>query len=139
MANYVGGNKLELNKEIITATANLPAKTLCTSAGAVPANAANTTYGVVQQDTKNADTATIVTSGIVEVIATGTVTKGSAVEALSAATFAMDIDGASVASQTGAGVQNYSAGYVLGVARTGGSANDTVLVELFANKYLKPV
>jgi len=46
MANYVGGDKLVVNVQQVTAAANLPDKTLATIGGAVPANGANTAFGV---------------------------------------------------------------------------------------------
>lgn len=139
MANYVGGDKLVLNKMQITAAANLVDKTLVTIAGAVPANAANAAFGVVERDTANGDYATVKfgAGSVLEVIATGTVTAGNYVEVL-LGSFTASIGGAAVAAQSGAGVQNIASGYVVGKAITGGSANDTVLVELISMQ-VKPV
>lgn len=127
MPNYVGGDKWVSQKMQVTAAANLVDKTLVTIAGAVPANAANTAIGVVDKDTPNTYLADIKfgVGSILEVIATGTVTAGNWVEALSAATFTTQ----QTTNVTGAGVQNYNSGYPVGRAITGGSANDTVLVE----------
>lgn len=135
MANYVGGDKLVLSKMQITAAANLVDKTLVTIAGAVPANAANTAFGVVERDTLNADLAAVKfgTGSVLEVIATGTVTAGNWVEVLGATFTTKD-----ATAVPGAGVQNVASGYIVGRAITGGSANDTVLVELM-NLSVKPV
>jgi hypothetical protein len=131
MANYVGGDKWVPHTEYVTATANLCAKTLVTWAGAVPANAANSVMGVVPTDTKSGDSVSVKTGpALVEVIATGTVTKGAYVEVLYHATaFYGDIDGTSTVIPA-SGVTNHSSGYVVGRAFTGGSANDTVLIYL---------
>ena len=130
MANYVGGDKLVVNVQQVTAAANLPDKTLATIGGAVPANGANTAFGVVNRDTASGDYASL-KIGIVEVIATGTVTAGAYQEVLQAATFTMNVSGTSTASQTGAGVQDVSStDYIVGRALTGGSANDTILLNM---------
>ena len=124
MANYVGGDKWIKDKEQITAAANLVDKTFVNANGAVPANAAKCTGGVVERDTANADYATIKT-GIVEVIATGTVTAGNFVEILTSTFTTKDTTGV-----TGAGVQDAtSTNAIVGKAITGGSVNDTVLIE----------
>ena len=130
MANYVGGDKFIVNVQQVTAGANLPGKTLVTLGGAVPANGANTAFGVVAVDTASGDYVGA-KFGVVEVIATGTVTAGGFVETLQAATFTMNVAGTATASQTGCGVQDVqSANYQVGRALTGGSANDTVLVNM---------
>jgi hypothetical protein len=132
MATNVGGDKLVLNKEYVTAAANLADKSLVTVGGAVPANG-TVCFGVVEKDTKTGDLATVKTApGIVEVIAAGTVTKGSQVEALQG-TIAANIDGVST-SITYAGVQDLDEGFPIGLAMTSGSAGDTVLVMLFENQ-----
>ena len=124
MANYVGGDKWIKDKEQITAAANLVDRTFVNANGAVPANAAKCTGGVVEKDTANADYATIKT-GIVEVIATGTVTAGNFVEILTSTFTTKDTTGV-----TGAGVQDAtSTNIFVGRAITGGSVNDTVLIE----------
>jgi hypothetical protein len=116
----------------ITTTANLAGKSLITAAGAAVASAANSVFGVIAKDTKSGDIATVkIAPSIVEVLATGTVTKGSKVEVLTA-TVVANIDGVST-NTTSAGVQNLAAGYPIGKALTGGVANETVLVSLFLN------
>lgn len=133
---YAGGDKLVLNKEYITAAANLADKSLITAAGAAPANAAQGVYGVIEKDVASGDYATVKTSpGIVEVLATGTVTKGYEVEALQATVYA-NISGTST-STTSAGVQNIqSAGtsYPIGIAMTSSDAGGTVLVNLYTHQ-----
>ena len=129
MANYVGGDKWVPFTKLVTATANLAGRSLVTFAGAVPANAANSVLGVVKSATKSGDVATVKTPpGVVEVIATGTVTLGAYVEVLTASIYD-DIDGTSTAI-TAAGVQDQADGYSIGKAYTAGSANDTVLIAL---------
>jgi hypothetical protein len=124
MANYVGGDKWIKDKEGVTAAANLVDKTFVNANGAVPANAEKCTGGVVERDTASGDYATYKT-GIVEVIATGTVTAGNFVEILTSTFTTKDTTGV-----TGAGVQNAtSTNLCVGRAITGGSANDTVLIE----------
>ncbi len=128
MANYVNDEWVPRKKNV-TSTANLCAKSLVTFAGAVPANAANSVLGVVEQDTKSGEVATVkVPPSVVEVIATGTVTAGAYVEVLTASIYG-NIDGTSTAI-TAAGVQDQADGYSIGKAYTGGSANDTVLIAL---------
>lgn len=130
---FVGGDKLVLNKEYVTAAANLADKTLVTAAGAVPASAARAVYGVVEKDTASGDLATVKTSpGIVEVFAAGTVTKGSEVEGLQF-TIAANINGSST-SITATGVQNLASGYPIGKAHSDSDAGGTVLVELYSNQ-----
>ena len=124
-------------KEIAT-SANLADKSLITAAGAGVVSAANTAYGVIRGDVANGDYATVKTFPcIAEVLATGTVTEGNAVEALSASVYA-SISGSST-STTSTGVQNYSSGYVIGRALSSSDANGTVLVSFFANTFVKPV
>ena len=125
MANYVGGDQFIYDRMQVTAAANLVDKTLVCANGAVPANVANTAWGVVERDTASGDYATL-KKGVVEVIATGTVTAGNYVEVLLSTFTTKDTTGVS-----GAGVQNLtSSNYCAGRAKTGGSANDTVLVDL---------
>lgn len=137
MATYVGGDKLVLNKEYVTAGANLADKTLIDAAGAVLGNAAALCFGVVEKDTPSGELATVKTTGILEVLATGTVTKGANVEGLQSTRYA-NISGTST-SITVCGVQDRSAGYALGRALSTGVAGDTVLVELYPFSSLKPV
>lgn len=136
MATAVGGDKLVLNKEYITAAANLADKTLILVGGTAVGNAAALCYGVIEKDVKSGDLATVKTApGILEVLATGTVTKGSDVEALQAAIFA-NIDNVST-STTSAGVQDLQVagtGYPVGRALTSGSAGDTVLINMYTHQ-----
>lgn len=132
MANNVGGDIWCPAKLYVTAAANLAGKSLVDAAGAAIANAANSVFGVLESDTKSGDYGTVkLPPGMVEVLATGTVTKGGKVEVLQATVYA-NIDGTSTTT-TSAGVQNLSAGYPIGKALTGGVANDTVVVSLFLN------
>ena len=128
MANNVGGNKWVVDYRQVTAAANLVGKTFVNANGAVPANAAKCTGGVVQTDVASGDYGTIA-EGVgsqVEVIATGTVTAGNFVEILLSTFTTKDTTGVS-----GAGVQDAtSTNVVVGKALTGGVVNDTVLVEL---------
>ena len=124
MANYVGGDKWIKDKEQVAAAANLVDKTLVNADGSVTANATKCTGGVVERDTAINDIATYKT-GIVEVIATGTVTAGNFVEALISTFTTKDTTGVS-----GAGVQNSTGTNVcVGRAVTSGVVNDTVLIE----------
>lgn len=128
MANYVGGDKYIVTREYVTAAANLVDKTFVNANGAVPANAAKCTGGVVEKDTTSGELATIKTGtgSILEVIATGTVTQGNFVEILTSTFTTKDTTGV-----TGAGVQDAtSTNAIVGKAHTGGSVNDTVLIEL---------
>ena len=130
MANYVGGDKWVANEELLTAAANLVGQTLVLWDGTVPANAANGVMGVVDVDTANGDTVSVKTPpSIVEVRATGTVTKGAYVEVLSTTYTTKD-----AASVTGAGVQDLASGYPVGKAYSAGSANDTVIIALLENQ-----
>jgi len=123
MANYVGGDKWIEDKEQITAAANLVDKTFVNIDGTVPANAAKCTGGVLERDIAVNDYG-IVKTGIVEVIATGTVTAGNFVEILTSTFTTKDTTGV-----TGAGVQNATTTNIfVGQALTSGSVNDTVLV-----------
>lgn len=132
LANAVGGDDWVAQTLPVTVSANLAAKTLVTAAGAAVANAANSVFGVTKTDVKNGDSVTVkVPPSIVQVIATGTVTKGSKVEVLQATIKAL-IDGVST-NTTSAGVQNLASGYPIGKALTGGVANETVTVSLFLN------
>jgi hypothetical protein len=116
----------------LAAAANLAGKSLVTAAGAAVTSAANSVFGVNEADTKSGDTMNVkLPPSIVEVIATGTVTKGGKVEALTA-TVVAQIDGTET-NTTSAGVQNLASGYPIGKALTAGVANDTVLVSLFLN------
>ena len=133
MGNNVGGDLFVPATVPLTAAANLAGKSLVTAAGAAVANAANSVFGVTESDTKSGDYMTVkLPPGIVEVLATGTVTKGGKVEALLSAAVYANIDGTSTATSS-TGVQNLSAGYPIGKAITGGVVNDTVLVSLFLN------
>jgi hypothetical protein len=128
MANYVGGNKSVVDFKEVTAAANLVAWTFVNANGAVPANAAKCTGGVVQTDVLSGDYGSIAygTGSVVKVIATGTVTDGGFVEILTSTFTTKDTTGV-----TGAGVQDASStNVIVGKAQTGGSVNDTVLVEL---------
>lgn len=128
MANYVGGNVFVVDYEEVTAAANLVGLTFVNANGAVPANAAKCTGGVIQTDVTNGDYGKIATGtgSIVKVIATGTVTAGNFVEILTSTFTTKDTTGV-----TGAGVQDAtSTNAIVGKAKTGGSVNDTVLVEL---------
>jgi hypothetical protein len=128
MANYVGGDRVIVNRIQVTAAANLVDKTFVNANGAVPANAAKCTGGVVQGDTLSGDYATVKigTGSMLEVIATGTVTAGNFVEILTSTFTTKDTTGV-----TGAGVQDASStNVVVGRAITAGSVNDTVLIEL---------
>jgi len=137
MSTYVGGDKLVLNKEYVTAGANLADKTLVTVAGAVLSSAAALCYGVVEKDTPSGELATVKTSGILEVLATGTVTKGANVEGLTSTRYG-NINGTST-SIACCGVQDIAAGYAVGRALSTGVVGDTVLVELYPFSSLKPV
>jgi hypothetical protein len=128
MANYVGGNKNVVNTKQVTAAANLVGWTFVNANGAVPANAAKCTGGVVQTDVASGDYGTIVygQGSIVKVLATGTVTEGAFVEVLLSTFTTKDTTGVS-----GAGVQDAtSVNAIVGKAQTGGVVNETVLVEL---------
>ena len=126
MANYAGGDKFIVEKKQVTAAANLVDKTLVCANGAVPANGANTAWGVLERDTANGDYATL-KRGTVAIIATGTVTEGGYVEVLLSTFTTKDTTGVS-----GAGVQDVSStDYIVGRAVTGGSVNDTVLIDLY--------
>jgi len=132
MANNVGGDVWVVHTLPITTTANLAGKSFITAAGAAVANAANSVFGVIAADTPSGDIANVkIAPSIVEVIATGTVTKGGKVEVLQA-TVAANINGTST-NTTSAGVQDLASGYPIGKALTAGVANDTVLVALFLN------
>jgi hypothetical protein len=132
LANMVGGDKLVLNKEILTSTTNMADKSLCAANGTYPASATNETYGVVEKDTKSGDDMVIKTPpGIFEVIALGSCTKGSYAEVLTGSVYA-NIDGTST-SITAAGVQNAtSSNNICGKFHSTAVANETVLVELFS-------
>jgi hypothetical protein len=128
MPNYVGGDKNVVTTQYVTAAANLVAKTFVNANGAVPANAAKCTGGVLATDTANTELGTIKlgAGSIVEVRATGTVTAGGFVEILTSTYTTQQTTGV-----TGAGVQDAtSTNAIVGKAHTGGSVNDTVLVEL---------
>ena len=115
----------------ITTSANLAGKSLLTAAGAAVANAANSVFGVLESDTPSGDEGTLKMHGAIEVIATGTVTKGGKVEVLQA-TVVANINGTAT-NTTSAGVQDLASGYPIGKALSAGVANDTVLVQLFGN------
>ncbi len=123
MANYVGGDKLVVDKMYVTAGANLVDKTFVYANGTVPANN-NDAFGVVERDTASGDIATI-KRGIIEVLATGTVNAGEYVEILTSTFTTKDTTGV-----TGAGVQKAAGGnYVVGLALPTTAVNETVLVD----------
>lgn len=124
--NHVGGNKFVLNTEYLTAGENLADKTLVCWTGSAPASAAGLVMGVVQKDTPNAEQATVITDGLVEVFAAGAVTKGALVEALDM-TIIANINGTST-SLTNSGVVDHTNGVSIGQAYTGSDAGGTVLV-----------
>ncbi len=128
MANAVGGNKYVVNTKQVTAAANLVGMTFVNANGAVPANAAKCTGGVVQTDVTSGDLGTIAygTGSLLKVIATGTCTEGGFAEILTSTFTTKDTTGV-----TGAGVQDASStNAIVGKFQTGGSVNDTVLVEI---------
>jgi hypothetical protein len=133
MGNYVGGDKNVVNKEYITATANLADKSICTVAGACGVSGA-VAYGVVEKDTVSGDLATVKNGAgsLLEVKASGTVTKGTEVEILTGTTYA-NIAGVST-SITYAGVQNKASGYPIGIAHSDGDVEGTVLIEWFSQQ-----
>ena len=126
---FVGGDKLVLNKEYVTAAANLADKSLVLVGGTVPSSAAGLSYGVVEKDTASGDLATVKngTGSILEVLCTGTVTAGSKVEVLTASVYA-NISGTST-SITAAGVSVLSSGFPVGLAHTSSDAGGTALIE----------
>jgi hypothetical protein len=127
---FVGGDKLVLNKEYITAAQNLCDKSLVCVTGSAPAAAAGLSYGVVEKDTKSGDLATVKNGvgSFLEVLATAAVSAGSRVEAYVVSTYAV-IDGTSTAVTTCAGVMDLSSGFPVGIAHTASDAGGTVLVE----------
>lgn len=124
--NTVGGDKLVLNVETITAAADLAGQSLVTVAGAAVTSAAGDVFGVLANDVPSGDTVSCKTHGILEVIATGTVTAGAKVEVLQG-TVPANINGTKT-NTTSAGVQDVAAGYPVGLALTSGDAYSTVLV-----------
>ena len=124
----VGGDKFVLNTENLTAGEDLAGKTLVCWTGSAPASANGLVMGVVDKDTPSGDLATVKTDGLVEVWATGAVTKGALVEALDG-TIIANIDGVST-SLTNAGVVDHTGGISIGQAYTGSDAGGTVLVML---------
>lgn len=122
----VGGDKLVLNVETVTAGANLAGLTLVTVAGAAVSSAAGDVFGVLANDVKSGDSVSVKTHGFLEVIATGTVTAGGKVEVLQGTVYA-NIDGTKTTT-TSAGVQDVAAGYPVGLALTGSDAYGTVIV-----------
>jgi len=137
MSTTVGGDRLVLNKEYITAGANLADKTLVLVGGTVPSSGAALVFGVVEKDTASGDEATVKTLGILEVIALGTVTKGAHVEVVTGTVYG-NINGTST-SIACAGVQDVGSGYIVGRALTAGSSGDTVLIEIMGVRSIKPV
>jgi len=128
MANYVGGNKYVVDTKQVTAAANLVGLTFVNANGTVPAIQAKCTGGVVQTDVKSGDYGTIVygTGSIVKVLATGTCTEGGFAAILISTFTTKDTTGV-----MGAGVQDGSStNAIVGKFQTGGSVNDTVLVEI---------
>lgn len=78
------------------------------------AGASDSAIGVVAEDAKSGDLVPVYTAGhVLSVTAGGTVTAGSAVEVMA-----------------GGKVQDLASGKKVGVAFTGGSANDSVLVQI---------
>jgi hypothetical protein len=129
----VGGDLFVTAKVSLATAANLAGKSLITYAGAAVASAARGVFGVIDKDTPSGDYADVKLPGsIVEVIATGTVTKGAQVEALTGTVYA-DVNGTST-STTSAGVQDLASGYPIGLALTASEAYGTVLVVLYANQ-----
>jgi hypothetical protein len=126
---FVGGDKLVLNKDYVTAGQNLCDKSVVCYTGSAPAAAAGSIMGVVEKDTKSGDIATVKNGigSILEVIATGTVTAGLYVEAYVVSTVAV-IDGTSTAVTTCAGAMNMASGFPFGLALTSSDAGGTVLV-----------
>jgi hypothetical protein len=130
MAIYsVGGDKLVLNVDKVTAGQNLCGKTLVCWTGSAPAAAAGSIMGVVAKDTVSGQEATVKNGigSILEVIATGTVTAGQLVEAYVYTIYA-NINGTSTAVTTAAGVMNLASGFPVGLAMTSSDAGGTVLV-----------
>lgn len=129
----VGGDIFVTGVLPLATAANLAGKSLITVAGAAPASAARAVFGVISKDTPSGDYADVKLPGsIVEVIATGTVTKGAQVEALQGTVYA-NINGTST-STTSAGVQDLASGYPIGLALSGSDVYGTVLVLLYANQ-----
>ena len=127
---FVGGDKNVVNKEYVTAGQNLCDKSLVCWSGSAPAAAAGSIMGVVEKDTKSGDIATVKNGvgSLLEVLATGAVTKGAQVEAYVVSTYA-NIDGTSTAVTTCAGVMDKASGFPIGIAHTASDAGGTVLVE----------
>jgi len=135
---YAGGDVFIAHTKQVTTSANLAGKSLITYAGAALANATGACYGVIDKDVKSGDIATVkMAPSIVEVLCTGTVTEGNLVEGLQGTVYA-NIDGTSTTT-TSCGVQNYSAGYVIGKAYSSSDANGTALIALMVNTSVKPV
>lgn len=129
----VGGDMFVTGVLPLATAADLAGKTLITAAGAAPSSAARAVFGVIAKDTPSGDYADVKLPGsIVEVLATGTVTKGAQVEALQGTVYA-NINGTST-STTSAGVQDLASGYPIGLALSGSDAYGTVLVLLYANQ-----
>jgi len=117
----------------IATTADLAGKSLITAAGAAVASAARGVLGVISKDTPSGDYADVkIVGSIVEVIATGTVTKGNEVEALTG-TVVANIN-ATATNTTSAGVQNLAAGYPIGLALSSSDVYGSVLVYLYPNQ-----
>lgn len=128
-----GGDMFVIGTLPLATAANLAGKSLITVAGAAPANAARAVFGVISRDTPSGDLADVKLPGsIVEVIATGAVTKGAQVEVLQGTVYA-NINGTST-STTSAGVQDLASGYPIGLALTGSDAYGTVQVLLYGNQ-----
>lgn len=129
----VGGDVFVTHVVPLATAANLAGKSLITVAGAAPSSAARGVFGVIDKDTPSGDYADVKVAGsIVEVIATGTVTKGAEVEGLQGTVYA-NINGTST-STTSTGVQDLASGYPIGLALTGSSAYGTVLIVLYGNQ-----
>ena len=129
----VGGDLFVTATVPLATAANLAGKSLITYAGAAVSSAARGVFGVISKDTPSGDYADIKLPGsIVEVIATGTVTKGAQVEVLQGTVYA-NINGTST-STTSAGVQDLASGYPIGLALTASDAYGTVLIVLYSNQ-----
>jgi len=121
-------DKTVLNKEYITAGANIAGQTLVKADGSVPASKTNKAFGVVDYDSPSGDLVAVKTMGIVMVIAAGTVTAGNQVE-IKTGTTSASVNGVQT-TVTYAGVQNLGAGFGIGKAITSGTTGERVLIEL---------
>jgi len=128
---FTGGDKHVKLTALVTAGQNLVRKTLVCWTGSAPASAAGAIMGVVDKDTASGDYATVKygIGSVLEVFATGTVTAGQLVEALTTTALYANINGTSTQVTTAAGVQNLSGGFPVGMAITTSDAGGTVLVD----------